>query len=129
MANSAWQSYVANILKYNGANCACLAGKDGSIWASSPDLKPTADEIKKIVDNVANGCHDSITINGKKLITIMAGDGELRAAGNDYAIDCRVLKSMVIITGNSNPKDCPGVNRLLAQAGCAMANYLGNCGY
>ncbi|VDN98161.1 unnamed protein product [Rodentolepis nana] len=125
MASSAWDSYIDTIIKYNGADCACLASLDGNIWASSPELKPTADEIKTIVNNAANRCHDSVTINGKKLITLMAGDGELRAAGSEYAIDCRILKTMVIITGNSKPKDCPGVNRLLAQAGCDMASYLG----
>nr|CDS32076.1 Profilin allergen [Hymenolepis microstoma] len=102
---------------------------DGNIWASSPELKPTAEEIKTIVNNVAKRCHDSVTINGKKLITLLAGDGELRAAGNEYAIDCRILKTMIIITGNSKPKDCPGVNRLLSQAGCAMATYLSDRGF
>lgn len=79
---------------------------------------------------VATGTEaESFTVNGKKVITVKCGDNELSATGNDYAVDVRVLKTMVIITGNSKPKDIPGVNRLLATAGNAMAEHLSHSGY
>ncbi|MDG6100391.1 hypothetical protein EXU34_23415, partial [Alteromonas sp. ZYF713] len=124
-----WNEIVDSILKYNGASCACLAGIDGNIWASSPDFKPSQAEILKMI-KVATGTEaESFTVNGKKVITVKCGDNELSATGNDYAVDVRVLKTMVIITGNSKPKDIPGVNRLLATAGNAMAEHLSHSGY
>ena len=82
-----------------------------------------------MVECATSGKPESVTVNGKKCITLRCGDNNLSATGNDYAVDIRVLKSMVIISGNSKPKDSPGVNRLLAAAGEAMASHLSNSGY
>ena len=82
-----------------------------------------------MIEVASSGKNESITVNGKKCITLRCGENNLSATGNEYAIDVQVLKTMAIITGNSKPKDCPGVNRLLATAGNAMASHLTNSGY
>uniref|UniRef100_A0A5K3ERP8 Profilin n=1 Tax=Mesocestoides corti TaxID=53468 RepID=A0A5K3ERP8_MESCO len=91
--------------------------------------KPSQEDILKIVKVASSGQNESVSISGKKLITVRCGGNELSATGSEYAIHARVLTKAVVIAANSDPKNNPGVNCLLSTASCATANHLASSGF
>uniref|UniRef100_A0A0X3PX62 Profilin n=2 Tax=Schistocephalus solidus TaxID=70667 RepID=A0A0X3PX62_SCHSO len=124
-----WDDTLRSLTNYSGVTSGCIAGLDGSIWASTPDFKPTADEIKKIVDCAKNGKNENLTAQGNSMRCIRSGDNNVSALGNTHAMDVALTNKAVVIAANNAPSNTPGVNRLLCVASSNIAAYLSKSGY
>nr|VZI31075.1 unnamed protein product [Spirometra erinaceieuropaei] len=124
-----WDDTLRSMTNYNGVTSGCIAGLDGSIWASTPDFKPTADEVKKMVECAQKAQNEGLSVGGKTLRCIRSGDNNVSALGADYAMDVALTNKAVVIAANNAPSNTPGVNRLLCVASSNTAAYLSKVGY
>ncbi|VDN10760.1 unnamed protein product [Dibothriocephalus latus] len=124
-----WDDTLKSMTNYNGVTSGCIAGLDGSIWASTADFKPTADEIKKIVNCAQKGTNEGLNVGGKSMRCIRSGDNNVSALGTTHAMDVALTNKAVVIAANNAPSNAPGVNRLLCVASAAIASYLSKAGY
>jgi profilin len=83
-----WQSYVDDqLIGTKVVTDALICGHDGNIWATSPKLQPTPQELKKVIDNI--GSSDVLPATG----VILAGVKYMYLSGTDRVIRAKKDKT------------------------------------
>jgi len=128
-----WDPYIAN-LKQQGTLAGCIADKEsGAVWAKSPELQFSNDEIQKILHHgdtefLANGCR----FGGEKYLCIKDdGDAAIFKKGTGGFTYMKTNKAVVIGTYGDDPCDSSKSvtgNQANAAVG-KIADHLKNSGY
>jgi len=83
-----WQSYVDNQLMGSGlVEKAIIAGHDGTIWAKSKNIEPSADELSKMSSCFAD--QSPLTMSG----VYVGGEKYVYLSGTEKVIRCKKGKS------------------------------------
>ena len=75
-----WQDYISQQLLAKNLKDGAIAGKDGQIWAKSPDFHVTPEEILRLVENYDS--QEKLAATGFQL----AGQKYFYLSGNDYVM-------------------------------------------
>uniref|UniRef100_A0A0B7AVU5 Profilin n=1 Tax=Arion vulgaris TaxID=1028688 RepID=A0A0B7AVU5_9EUPU len=109
---SAWDPYITNMQKSGLVPCG-IYGLNGSLWAESPEIKATQQEVAAIVAGIqaqkfANGIH----IGGQRYMVIRntpdTVTAKCRGAPKDtenYLLHAALAKSCVVLGGICGPSE------------------------
>ena len=103
---SAWDGYVKN-MKERGLQICGIFGQDGNVWAKSPELQATQQELASIVSGIkSGGFSNGIHLNGVKYTVIASGSDFATAKarnapsdGEKYLLHAAMGKTCVVIGG------------------------------
>jgi len=124
-----WQSYVDDqLIATKMVSDAVICGHDGNIWATSPKLKATPQELKKVIDNIGNSevlATNGVFIGGLKYMYLSGTENVIRAKKDKNGIHIMKTTQAVIVTRYEDPimpEQCATVTEKLG-------DYLISVGY
>ena len=79
MDEMSWQEYVDTLTSNALIKKAAIVGHDGSLWATSADLRLTGDEVSGAVRALSNTtlAHDGLQLEGEKYVLLRGDEQEL----------------------------------------------------
>eukprot|EP00088_Acartia_fossae_P009251 TRINITY_DN14473_c0_g1_i1.p1 TRINITY_DN14473_c0_g1~~TRINITY_DN14473_c0_g1_i1.p1 ORF type:complete len:127 (-),score=32.78 TRINITY_DN14473_c0_g1_i1:361-741(-) len=124
-----WQSYVDDqLIGTKVVSDAVICGHDGNIWATSPKLKATPQELKKMIDNIGNAdvlATNGVVLGGIKYMYLSGTDKVIRAKKEKAGVHIMKTVQAVIVARYEEPimpEQCATVTEKLG-------DYLVSVGY
>ncbi|XP_063606947.1 profilin-like [Penaeus indicus] len=123
-----WDQYVSKQLVESGnVKMGAICGLDGSVWAASPDLKITQEEVKTIATNFGtdNFNTSGVVLSGERFVFLRAEEGNLRAKKGKKFLHITKTNTALIM----------GISEEPIQPGCctctveALGDYLKGLNY
>nr|ALS04482.1 profilin [Acartia pacifica] len=102
-----WQSYVDDqLIGTKVVEDAIICGHDGNIWASSPGIKATPEELKKMINNIGNAevlATNGVTLGGIKYMYLSGTEKVIRAKKEKAGIHVMKTVQAVIVARYADP--------------------------
>jgi len=124
-----WQSYVDDqLIGTKVVTDAIICGHDGNIWATSPKLQATPQELKKVIDNIGNSDAlgaSGVHIGGIKYMYLSGTDKVIRVKKDKAGLHIMKTQQAVIVSRYEDPimpEQCATVTEKLG-------DYLISVGY
>jgi profilin len=124
-----WQSYVDDqLIGTKVVTDALICGHDGNIWAASPKLQATPQELKKMIDSIGNSdvlAPSGVVLGGMKYMYLSGTDRVIRAKKDKSGIHVMKTTQAVIVARYDDPimpEQCATVTEKLG-------DYLISMGY
>eukprot|EP00088_Acartia_fossae_P049848 TRINITY_DN5527_c0_g1_i1.p1 TRINITY_DN5527_c0_g1~~TRINITY_DN5527_c0_g1_i1.p1 ORF type:complete len:127 (-),score=29.36 TRINITY_DN5527_c0_g1_i1:917-1297(-) len=102
-----WQSYIDDhLVGTKVVSDALICGHDGNVWATSPKLKATPQELKKVIDNIGNTSvlsENGVMVGGVKYMYLSGTDQVIRAKKGKAGLHIMKTTQAVIVSRYEEP--------------------------
>jgi profilin len=123
-----WDSYRDNLIQSGAAKEAAVCGVEGGVWAVSPSLNITTEEVKTLVSGLSNPAgfqQNGVSIGGVRYMYLQSDGTQIQAKKGATGVSVAKANKCLII-GVYGDGQQPGNCRAKVEA---LRDYLTGVGY